>query len=78
MQMRRWKKAEVLGFPGNKNVLGAAEVIGLMGNILHTPSTNSTHNREIEQHLYISAWGCKPMGRSQLQQQMGDNVEIQT
>ena len=53
MQIKRWKEAIVLCFPGNKNVLGAAEVVGLMRIILHSPSTNSARNRDIAAPVHI-------------------------
>lgn len=52
----------MLCFPGNKNVLGAAEAMGLMRNHLHSASINSVHNIErditapIPIHRDVNPW----------------------
>lgn len=61
----------MLCFPGNKNVLGAAKVMGLMRNILHCPSTNSALQRERYSSTYTYMQVFILTGRSSpLQQQI--------
>lgn len=38
-----WKEAAVLCFPGNKNVLGAAEVMGVMRETFSIPLLLTLH-----------------------------------
>lgn len=60
MQIRRWEETAVLCFPGSKNFLSAADVMGLMRNIFYSPSTNSVCNveRDISAPMHV---GGSPM-----------------